>query len=51
MSPGGWAKWLTGSATPQKTSPAPMPPANNIASQDTVENSGRESSGPRRTRP
>ena len=29
----------------------PMPAANSIADQDSSENSGRESSGPRRMRP
>src|SRR6056297_3481628 len=49
--PGGAAKCVTGSATPQNSNPAPMPPANSMAIQETVENSGRSSSAPSRMRP
>ena len=52
VTPGrGLAKWLSGSATPQKTRPMPMPAAKSRANQDMVENSGLSSSLPRRMSP
>ena len=45
--PGGGAlKWLSGSATPQNTSPMPMPAANSIANQEPNPNSASSSSLP-----
>jgi hypothetical protein len=43
---GGALRWVSGSATPQNMSPIPMPVANIIETQENVENSGWESSGP-----
>jgi hypothetical protein len=51
MSIGGVNKCDSGSATPQKMRPMPIPVANIIEIQDTVLNSGRSSSRPRRIRP
>ena len=48
---GGEAKWLSGSATPQKTSPMPMPAAKSIANHDLRPNSGSSSSLPSTTLP
>ena len=48
---GGEARWLSGSATPQKTSPMPMPALKSIANQERSPNSGSSSSAPRRTCP
>ena len=43
-SPGGGAlKWLSGSATPQNTSPMPMPAAKSIANHEPSEKSGSSS--------
>ena len=43
---GGALRWVSGSATPQNIRPMPMPVANIIDTQEKVENSGSESSGP-----
>ena len=43
---GGALRWVSGSATPQKIRPIPMPVANIIDTHENVENSGSESSGP-----
>ena len=43
---GGVLRWVSGSATPQKIRPMPMPVANIIDTQEKVLNSGSESSGP-----
>ena len=43
---GGVLRCVSGSATPQNISPMPMPVANIIETQENVENSGSESSGP-----
>ncbi len=44
-------RWDSGSATPQKMRPMPIPVANIIEIQDRVLNSGRSSSRPKRIRP
>ena len=41
----------TGSATAKNITSVPMPAAKSIEAHAKVENSGRESSGPRRTEP
>ena len=51
MPGGGAAKWLSGSATPQKTRPMPIPAAKSIANQAIREYWGFSSSLPRTTRP
>ena len=51
MSMGGVSRWESGSATPQKMSPMPMPVANIMEIQDMVLNSGRSSSRPSRILP
>src|SRR5688572_8928933 len=43
---GGVLRWVSGSATPQNIRPIPMPVANIMDTQEKVENSGTESSGP-----
>ena len=43
---GGVLRCVSGSATPQNMRPMPMPVANIIDTQENVENSGFESSGP-----
>jgi hypothetical protein len=43
---GGLVRCVSGSATPQKIRPIPMPVANIIDTHENVENSGAESSGP-----
>jgi hypothetical protein len=43
---GGELRWVSGSATPQKIRPIPMPVANIIDTHENVENSGWESSCP-----
>ena len=43
---GGVLRWVSGSATPQKIRPIPMPVANIIDTHENVENCGSESSGP-----
>jgi len=48
---GGVSRCESGSATPQKMRPMPMPVANIIEIHDIVLNSGRSSSRPRRMRP
>ena len=48
---GGVFRWVSGSATPQKISPMPMPVANIIDTQEKVLNSGSELSAPSRMLP
>ena len=48
---GGAARCEIGSATPKNIRPMPMPALNIIAIHETVLNSGRSSSLPRRIRP
>src|SRR5687767_7615769 len=43
---GGVLRCVSGSATPQNIRPMPMPVANIMETQENVENSGSESSGP-----
>src|SRR5689334_24346577 len=43
---GGFTKWVSGSVTPQKMRPMPMPALNIIATQLTVLNSGFSPSRP-----